>query len=291
MLEKIKKSLKEKRESPWLYLIITFFLTWLFMLPAALINKDIGATVVIILIILSGIFGKLIPPILLPYLMYGKDGWRDYWQRLVDYKRLGIKWGITSLVFPILFIFLGVITSLFFGGKFPSFEMTNVLKIIPYAFFILLYGPLPEEMGWTGYELDRLQAKFNALNSAIILGVFWLMWHFPLFFIEGSYQQQVIGFNTMRFWLTFVPGILCLQILQVWIYNNTNRSTLSAVLIHFMTNFSGEMLNLSVMQEYFRSMWTILITIVIVIYWGHKNLAASNKITNFDKIITKRDGM
>jgi len=33
----------------------------------------------------------------------------------------------------------------------------------PLVFFI---GPFPEELGWRGYVLDRLQAKWNALGQA-----------------------------------------------------------------------------------------------------------------------------
>lgn len=141
-------------------------------------------------------------------------------------------------------------------------------------------------MGWVGYELDRLQAKYNALKSSLILGAFWLLWHLPLFFIEGSYQHSEVVFASLRFWLTFVPGIISLQILQTWIYNNTGRSTLTAVMIHFMVNFNGEMLDLSSIHEYMRSFWSILFTVVIVLIWGSKTLTRNNNTPDFKNIIT-----
>jgi len=288
-MDKLKKWLKQHHKNPWLYLIISFTFTWLFLFPAVLLEKAITNPIIIVLIALGGIFGKMIPPVMIPYLVYGEKGWRDYWQRLIDFKRMGLKWGVISLSLPVIFVVMGIITGLFFGENIPSLEMTNIFKIIPYGFFILIYGPLPEEMGWTGYELDRLQARFSALNSGLILGFFWLLWHLPLFFIIGSYQKEIVGFNTMRFWFTFVPGIISLQVLQVWLYNNTNRSIMPAVGIHFMTNFSGEMLDLSIFQEYMRIMWAIVFTIIIVIIWGQKSLNREKEILDFKNILSHVD--
>ena len=285
MLRRLKKYVLRREKNPWLFFGVTFILTWSFWIPAALLNKKIDSLPVIILIILGGIAGKLIPPSVLPYLAYGKKGWRDYWQRLIDFKRISLKWWLITLFLPVLFTSLGVFTAYLIGYDLPDFEMANILKIIPYAIFLLIYGPLPEEMGWCGYELDRLQARYNALKSSLILGGFWLLWHLPLFFIEGSYQHTEVVFSSLRFWFAFVPGIISLQILQTWIYNNTNRSTLTAVMIHFMVNFNGEMLALNDVQEYLRSFWSVLFTVIVVIIWGYKTLTGNNKVPEFEKII------
>ena len=285
MFSFIKNFLIKEKDNPWLFFIVTFFLTWLFWLPAALINQSYTSTTVIVLIILGGIAGKIVPPTLLPYLTYGKKGWNDYWQRIIDFKRVSIKWWLITIGLPVLFVILGVITGFFLGYPLPTFELTNPIKIIPFAVFILLYGPLPEEMGWVGYELDRLQAKFNALNASLILGFFWLLWHLPLFFIEGSYQHDEVVLGSMRFWLTFVLGIICLQILQTWIYNNTHRSTLTAVMIHFMVNFNGELLNLSDIHEYLRAGWTLIFTVAVIGIFGYQTLTGENKAPNFNKIL------
>lgn len=45
--------------------------------------------------------------------------------------------------------------------------------------------PILEELGWRGYVLDRLQERYNALTSSLILGVLWFFWHVPAFFYQA----------------------------------------------------------------------------------------------------------
>jgi len=47
------------------------------------------------------------------------------------------------------------------------------LSTLPFAMFTLFFGPVPEELGWHGYALDRLQVRWSALISSIVLGIVW----------------------------------------------------------------------------------------------------------------------
>lgn len=40
-----------------------------------------------------------------------------------------------------------------------------------------LVGAVPEELGWSGYATDALQARWSALQTGIILGVVCAAWH------------------------------------------------------------------------------------------------------------------
>jgi membrane protease YdiL (CAAX protease family) len=145
------------------------------------------------------------------------------------------------------------------------------LSIISYLLFLFVFGPLPEELGWSGYALDGLQSKRSALMASLIIGFVWAVWHLPLFFMEGTFQSEQIGFATPAFWWYMLPT-LPISVLDTWIYNNANRSTLSAVLLHFMVNVSGELIGLSQHARFCQAGLIFIVTAAIVVIWGPKTL-------------------
>jgi membrane protease YdiL (CAAX protease family) len=145
------------------------------------------------------------------------------------------------------------------------------VSILPFAIFTLFFGPLPEELGWRGYALDRLQEKYGALVSSLILGIVWTLWHMPLFFIKGSYQNS-LGWGTVAFWW-YMSDKTFESILMTWIYNHNQRSTLSAVLFHFMINFVGELFALTERADFYQIVVWAMAAILVVLIWGPKTLA------------------
>ena len=101
--------------------------------------------------------------------------------------------------------------------------------VVPWLLFEILTNG--EEMGWRGYILPRLQAKYNALISSLILGVIWSAWHLPKFI--GT------GWNTNRSFSWFTLFLLSAAVLYTWLYNNSRGSLLLVVLFHATQNTAG----------------------------------------------------
>ncbi len=269
------------RQDPWLFFILTYAWTWGFWIPVVLLGENVFTFPYFLLLGLGGL-GPPIVAILLTYFKEDKEVWNDYWKRVVDVKRIGIVWMAVVLFLPAFRSGLAMITGILINGIFPSFEiamefLSDPFFFILYLLFSLIYGPLPEELSWRGYALDRLQKKWNALNSSIILGILWGLWHWPMFFMVGTYQSGEMPIGSMRFWLNFCAGIVATTILMTWIYNNTDRSTLSAILSHFMMNFTGEFLNLVDILEYYKAIWTVILAGVVIIVYGPKSLTRTPK--------------
>jgi membrane protease YdiL (CAAX protease family) len=258
---------------------MTFAWSWLFLIIAVLLNQPVDALPIVILRILSGM-GPMLAAILLLYISKNVEIRKDYWHRLLSFKRISSPWYLVIILLPPILTGLSAIFDLALGGEGialeAAFEFTShPLTIFPYIIFILFFGPVPEEMGWRGYALDGLQDQFSALHASLILGVAWSLWHLPLFFLEGTYQAN-LGIGSLSFWLYLIV-ILPQTILMTWIFNNNRRSTLSAVLFHFMINFTGELFVLSERAEIFLVLFWMLSSLLIIIIWGSQHFVREKK--------------
>ncbi|HJT25097.1 MAG TPA: CPBP family intramembrane glutamic endopeptidase, partial [bacterium] len=176
-----------------------------------------------------------------------KKAWRDYWFRVVDFKRLGFRgWFLSLLAVPLLTLFAGWVDTLLGGSGLrldlatPGYfiqRLPGFAGIPAFLMFMLLFGPLPEELGWRGYALDRLRVRYGSFKAGLILGLLWGLWHLPLFFLKGAYQST-LGVGTVGFFL-FFAAIVPLSVVMTWVYDVTKRSILSAVLLHFSVNVTG----------------------------------------------------
>lgn len=264
------------KTSPWPYFILAFGWSWLFWIPLVLTGMDISVTPGIVLLAM-GVLGPAVSAIFLTCLTGDKQERRDYWSRLISFKRIGPRWcAIIILIAPVYSV-LAILTGLVIKGNIPAFDtavgyVTHPLTIIPFAIMRLVYGPLPEELGWRGYALDRLQRKWNALVSSLVLGVIWAVWHTPMFFIRGSLMSEVFPLWSTKFWVAMGPGILAGAVVMTWIYNNTQRSTLAAILFHFMMNFTGEFLRLPGDIKTYQFVWLTIIAIVVTLVYGPATL-------------------
>jgi membrane protease YdiL (CAAX protease family) len=237
---------RNKKNYPvWPYFALTFAWSWLFWIPTALLGLDDHHLITQVGFALGG----LGPPIFGAYFTYknsGKNEFRDYLRRIWDWRNLNLFWWAMALfTVPCLSWVAGEINGLL-GG--PGFQLdlqvfhfdsplTLVLMLPVLLCFFLLFGPLPEEIGWRGYALDRLQKNMGPWVASLLLGLLWGLWHLPLFFVGGSYQNT-LGFGTVGFWL-FLAQVVSVCPLMTWIYNNTGRSILSAILFHFACNMIG----------------------------------------------------
>ena len=98
---------------------------------------------------------------------------------------------------------------------------------IPLSFvaILVLGGPLGEEPGWRGFALPRLLGRMNALAASLVLGILWVVWHLPLFWLEGS--SQAGGSIPL-----FAGAVCAFSFLFTWAYLKTGSNLFAAVLFH-----------------------------------------------------------
>jgi CAAX protease family protein len=108
----------------------------------------------------------------------------------------------------------------------PQFPVLAAVAMF-LAFFVAALG---EELGWSGYVIDPLQARWNALEASIIVGLVWAAWHWvPL---TQAHRSLV--------WIAWWSlNTVAVRVLIVWLYNNTRKSVFAATLFHAFTNVSS----------------------------------------------------
>ncbi len=86
-----------------------------------------------------------------------------------------------------------------------------------------------EEIGWRGYALPRLAARFGLGRASILLGLIWACWHLPQFFIPeaDTYGQS---------FYVYLLQVTALSVAMAWLYAGTNGSLLLVMLLHAAVN-------------------------------------------------------
>jgi uncharacterized protein len=258
-----------------LFFLLTFAFSWI-VWGGMLMYPPSGNWYIPMLFL--GAFGPSLVAIFLVHTGKSPDEIKDFWIRLIDLRRIGWKWLLfIFLIFPaILLIGYSILNLL--GQEFPDFfsyfsGLNTPEAVALFLIFMLLGGPLAEELGWRGYVLDPLQERWGKFKASMILGFFWSVWHLPLFFIEGTSQHQK-GFG-VAFW-SWSLQILVLSVIFTWIYNHTRKSILAAVLLHFMANFAYP-LGLDSQDEIIFSVVRIMLILPILYFW-HKSSASKRKV-------------
>jgi len=101
------------------------------------------------------------------------------------------------------------------------------LFVLP--FFLIDFITNGEEIGWRGYALPRLQSKYNALASTLVLGVIWGFWHLLKFLPH---------WNAVSFaW--FMLHAMAFAVTLTWLYNGTKSSLLMVTIMHASSNTVG----------------------------------------------------
>jgi membrane protease YdiL (CAAX protease family) len=253
----------------FLFFTIAFGWSWLLWLPSVVISLsndkslmywmyDVEMSVGLGLIAIGGIFstfGPLVAAFTVTGLTEGREGVRRFWRRFWDVRLPGL-WLLVSFLLPFLLIAPALLAGLL-GNRVQLAWVSQPWVIL--GWFLNNFtrsGGMSEEFGWRGYALPRLQAKWNALISSIVLGVIWSVWHLPLWFLAGSSQQG------SSFWL-FLASLVLTSILYTWLFNSGRGSILVAVIFHAVGNTVAQMFPGSTSSVFY---WVVLgLTVMFVV--------------------------
>lgn len=263
-----------KRHSLIIGILLMFLLTW----PIDLSNAGLLPFQIPFIIYIFLGWGFIFASLIMTWLTLG---WSEVVKLLKRYLiwRVGWKWYLVAFLLIPLISLVGVYlnaaltqTPVDFSTvlAYQIFGRSTNLALLILPFFLFDAIANGEEMGWRGYVLPRLQVKYSALTSSLILGVIWGIWHIPKFLTH---------WDTASF-LWFMVDTMAKAVLLTWMYNNTKGSLLLVTLFHASFNTAGVVLPIAnivtdnnLAARIIIDLLEVVAAVVVVISAGAENLS------------------
>ena len=194
------------------------------------------------------------------------EGVKSLVKSSLDPRKFKKKW-----ILPDLLIMPGILVGSYFlltlqGIKLPQVEFSFVSVVILFVLFFI--AAFFEEIGWMGFLYVKLEGKYNAFESGLLIGLLWAFWHIILFIQNGHSLIWVV-------W----QCLFCIsaRVLMVWIYNNTNKSVLSAIIFHTMINVSVTLfpINGSLYDPLTVGLLTTMLVFIVLVLYEHKTITVN----------------
>ena len=217
------------QRSPWLFFALVFVLAAPLWLLGTITDRGLLKDLGINLPFSALIF--VCPLLAAAILVYREEklaGVMRLLQRIFDYRRIkpALWYAPILLLMPALYAMSYGIMRLL-GTPLPAPQISLLTLLLLFALFFITAAC--EEVGWTGYATDPLQARWGALGASLIVGVVWASFHLV---------PDLQGGHTW-IWIAGQRGFsVALRVLIVWLYSNAGKSVLAAILVHDMDNVS-----------------------------------------------------
>ncbi len=249
-------------KSPLIFFILTFALSSLFWLVGAVTGLQL----------LPGIpvsafsaFCPLIAALILIYRENKSVGMTKLLKRSIDYKRIKAKaWYAPIFLFwpGVMVLSYGVMRLM--GSPIPAPQISVLAALI--GSLVAFIFALGEELGWSGYVIEPMQDRSNALQASLLLGLVWAAWHLVLL-VQAQRTPEYIVWQSCTY--------LAERVLFVWLYNNTGKSVFATAVFHAMLNVTWQLfpINGSFYDPRITGLILTLAAVIVTFLWGPKTLA------------------
>lgn len=150
--------------------------------------------------------------------------------------RFPAAWWLVALAVTPLVQWLGVYlwaTALDEPLHIPSFTQW-LSSFLSLALINSLFS-IGEELGWRGFMLPRMLARHRWLNAALLTGLLWAIWHFPLY-ATANYALSGSAVHTLLVLLLGALMATALSVIITAIFLRTRQSVIPSLLLHGASN-------------------------------------------------------
>ena len=213
---------------PWMFFALLFVLSVPFQLAGAFADCELmpGLPLAALIFICPAAAA-----LILVYRASGRVGVRHLLCRALDGGRIANKlWYVPAvLLVPSAFL-LSYAMQAWRGTALPVTQFDPGLIAGLCATFLV--SALVEELGWSGYAIDPLRARWGALWASVMLGLIWAVFHLVAL-TQAHRSLPWIGWWTV--------GTVALRVIISWIYFNTGRSVFAASVVHATYNVAWQL--------------------------------------------------
>ena len=206
------------------FLALTFLASWICWIPLAAFSLPGPAGQALALL------GTIAPSLVALWLtsrIEGRTGVDALLQRVTQ-GQVAVRWYVFALGYTAAVKLVVALIHRVVAGEWPRFGDTPWF-IIPFAIAISTPVQAGEEIGWRGFALPRLAARFGLAPASILLGLIWAVWHLPLFFVGGADTQG-------QSFVLYALQVTALSTAFAWLYARTGGSLLLCMLFHAAVN-------------------------------------------------------
>ena len=252
---------------PGIYYAATFIVTYVLWFAGAYVSfqDDSG---LYMLLMLPGLMAPFLISLVMIFVSKNSDLVKDFINRLINLRLIEPK------MLPVFFLLMpfSVLVSIFlslpFGGSVSQFQLAEDFSFsagfVPVLLLLILAASF-EELGWRGYAFDSLQSRHTYFKASLIFSILWSLWHFPMMFVNNSYQYEIFQEN-IWYGVNFFVSIIPMGMIISWICIKNGKSIPAAILFHLLTNLSQEVLNISQTTKCIQTFVLFVIAAAIIAY-------------------------
>jgi membrane protease YdiL (CAAX protease family) len=219
----------------WPFFCLAFALTWGAQLPSLLAQRGwiVGPPERYLPLLGLGAFGPLLAAVISSHRRLGGPGGRALFGRLWV-RGVGLGWYLAAPLFSGFLLVLGLAAYDLLSGS--SAGPWFYLPLAPERIVAMVVFSVGEEVGWRGYALPRLRARYGVLPASLLLGLLWGAWHLPMFLLAGLDLGMIL--------LMIVAFLPAGSVTFGWFFERTGGSLSIAILLHMGAHLNNSHLAL-----------------------------------------------
>jgi hypothetical protein len=215
------------------FFLLTYAVTWTSWIAAGAVPGGFAATGHLrplrTVILYVGVFAPSLVALSLTARAEGPGGVRALLGRLFRWQ-VGLRWYVFAAGYVVAIKLTVALILRIATGQWPRFgDGAWYVMLAATVFSVVIGGQTGEEIGWRGYALPHLEARFGLARASVLLGVIWATWHLPLFLLPGTD-------TTGQSFPLYLLQVTAISVAIAWLWQRTGGSLLLTMLLHSAVN-------------------------------------------------------